>query len=163
MLYTLEDYFVDFQERIHPRPFIRLMGLCYTHVLAMFIRQFLNATCKPGARKNHGVAKTNYTTKIFSEKARRKACRRFQSGLDTMFDFFDEQAKDRSFLNNFYSMERTFKNQIRLSDFVGDLTWKAPVSIIILIIHHSIHHSIRPISSPFPNVLHLAKVLLYTC
>ena len=35
MLYTLEDYFIDFQSRIHPRPFLRLMGMCYDQMICL--------------------------------------------------------------------------------------------------------------------------------
>ena len=39
MLYTLEDYFVYFQTRIHPRPFLRLMSLCYNQMLCLYIKR----------------------------------------------------------------------------------------------------------------------------
>lgn len=41
MLYTLEDYFIDFQTRIHPRPLLRLMCICFSQLICIYVSSFL--------------------------------------------------------------------------------------------------------------------------
>lgn len=104
------------------------MGLCYTQIITIFVRRFLLACTKPKSSSypTRGP-RTAHSTKLFPEKARRKINKELQNGMDIISEFFEEQAKERS-SGVFISIERNFKIQMRMCDFVGDLTWRAPLS-----------------------------------
>jgi len=159
MLYTLEDYFIDFQSRIHPRPFLRLMGMCYDQMICLYTQRFIVCCTKP-----YNKHRVPYGTKQFSEKARRMVYRRFKNGLQDISNFFEDAAVDMIGEGYFFGSAKSFHAQMKMINYISDVISDAPLSSLHgeVMLPMLTSYSSQPASIPHVLVL-TGQLLLFRC